>query len=416
MADFRKSVKNTYNVLTERISRKAREGATLSMTVSSTGGMAVRDSTTAILAPLVNRIAMDAASIPIRHVEVDEHGSYVRTVADSHLNKRFSMDANLDQTGRALIQQSIEMMLSIGVIAVVPTLTDIDPTLGEGYKIEALRSGIITEWFNRSVAIDLYDESVGFTRNVTLPKTYVAIAANPLYAVMNAPNSTLKRLQEKLVLLDSADVKAISPGLDIILQLPHGIKNSERVRVAREQAELLNDQLAGNNYGIGFVGAMDKITQLNRKVENNLPERVAALTTLLYNHLGLTPSVLDGSATPDEMVNYYNRTVFPVLAALVDPMRIAFLSKNLRTRNQDIMASPNLFKMAPIDVLAKAADLFTRNEVMTGNEVRGQLGLPKREDPGADELRNKNLNQPEPDTQAEVKVDDAPNEGRTKDD
>jgi len=412
MSSFTKQIRSTFNVITERINRVSSEGVTLSASVTTNGGMTVRDSTTAILAPIVNRIAMDVAAIPILHVEVDEFGSYVKTIRSSALHQRLTVDANIDQSSKALIQQVAETMLSVGVAAVVPSLTSSDPTLSSTYEIEALRCATVTSWYNRSVALDLYDEDVGLVRNIILPKDFVAIAPNPLYAVMNAPNSTLKRLQQKLVQLDSADVQALSPALDIILQLPHGIKNDDRNKIAKQQVKLLEEQLDNGKYGIGFVGALEKITQLNRKVENNLPERVATLTTLLYNQLGLTPSILDGTATQEEMVNYYNRTVLPVLGAIIDPMRTSFLSKNLRTRRQDIMAKPSLFKMAPIDVLASAADLLTRNEIMTGNEVRAELGLPKREEASADELRNKNLNQPEPDANTQEPVDsDPPKDG-----
>lgn len=344
-----------------------------------------------IATSVYNRIALDAASIDIRHIRLDENDRFLKVI-DGGLNDCLSLAANIDQTGRAFLQDAVMSMLDEGCVAIVPVDTDIDPE-NASYKINSMRTGKVVEWYPEYVRVRLYNERVGRQDEVTLPKTAVAIIENPLYAVINEPNSTMQRLIRKLNLLDVVDEQASSGKLDLIIQLPYVIRTEKR----REQAEIrrkdIEQQLAGSKYGIAYTDGTERITQLNRPVENNLMAQVEYLTNLLYSQLGITQGVLDGSADDKTMNNYYNRTIEPILSAIVEEMRRKFLTKTARSQRQTIMYFRDPFKLVPVSEVPEFADKLTRNEIMSSNEVRQILGLKPSEDPKADELRNKNLNQ-----------------------
>lgn len=344
-----------------------------------------------IATSVYNRIALDAASIDIRHIRLDENDRFLEAI-DGSLNNCLSVEANLDQTGRAFMQDVVMSMLDEGCVAIVPVDTDIDPKTAS-YKINSMRTGKIMEWKPEHVRVRLYNERKGEREDVLLPKRMVAIVENPLYAVINEPNSTMQRLIRKLNLLDVVDEQNSSGKLDLIIQLPYVIRTEKR----REQAEIrrkdIEQQLAGSKYGIAYTDGTERITQLNRPVENTLMAQVEYLTNLLYSQLGITQGVLDGSADDKTMNNYYNRTIEPILAAIVEEMRRKFLTKTARSQRQTIAYFRDPFKLVPVSEVPEFADKLTRNEIMSSNEVRQILGLKPSDDPKADELRNKNLNQ-----------------------
>jgi hypothetical protein len=350
-----------------------------------------RDNASTVLAPIKTRIAMDAAAVNVRHVRVDESEQYLDTIV-GELNDRLTLKANIDQTGVAFIQDVVMTMLEHGVVAVVPTDVTTDPSKTTAYDILSMRTGIVEEWFNKSVQLSVYNESIGDRTSIVLPKSFVALCYNPLYSVMNEPNSTLKRLIDKLSLLDFADNKMNSPNLDLILQLPYAVRNNTREKEADRRLRLLEEQLHKSQYGIAYVDGTEKITQLNRPVANTLGDQVKYLTDTLYNQLGLTETIFSGSADPEELLAYHNRTIAPILKAITSSIKMAFLTTTAIRQGQSIMSFPDLFKMAPIDKLADASDKFTRNEIMSSNEVRQRIGIKPKDDPAADELRNKNLN------------------------
>lgn len=360
------------------------------------------DTSKAVLSPIINRISIDAANIPIRHVILDEYKQFLN-VRESELNDRLAYMANVDQTGRALIQDAAQTMLSEGAIALVPVEVSANPYNGGGYDILSLRVATITEWFNYSVRVSVYNELTGEREDKTLPKSFVAICYNPMYAVMNEPNSTMRRLIDALALLDVADNRFYSPNLDLIVQLPYTAKTEKRQEEAIRRLEALETQLKDRQYGVAYIDATEKVTQLNRPATNNLLEKVNTLTEALHSQLGLTPSIFKGTATQEEMIAYNNRTVLPVVYSLIEPMIGAFFTRTAIRQGNSIMPFPNLFKMAPIEVVSEAADKLTRNEIMTSNEVRASIGLPKSSDKSADELRNKNLNRSD-----NVKPDEQP--------
>ena len=343
-----------------------------------------------IVTSIYNRIALDAAAIDIRHVRLDENDRYLKTL-DTGLNNCLSVEANLDQSGRAFVQDVVMSMLDEGCIAIVPVDTDIDPE-NASFNIRTMRTGKIVEWRPDYVRVRLYNERTGRREEITLPKKAVAIVENPLYAVINEPNSTMQRLIRKLNLLDVVDEQTSSGKLDLIIQLPYVIKTQKR----REQAEIrrkdIENQLAGSRYGIAYTDGTERITQLNRPVENTLMAQVEYLTNLLYSQLGITQGVLDGSADDKTLNNYYNRTIEPILSAIVEEMRRKFLTKTARSQKQTVMFFRDPFKLVPVSEIPEFADKLTRNEVMTSNEVRQIIGLKPSDDPNADELRNKNLN------------------------
>lgn len=344
-----------------------------------------------IVTAIYNRIALDVSSIDVKHVRLDENDRYVETIS-SKLNNCFSVEANIDQTGRALLQDIIMSMLDEGVVAVVPIDTDTDIFKSGSFDIETMRTAKILEWYPRHVKCRIYNDRTGKYEELTLPKSSIAIIENPLYAVMNEPNSTLKRLIRKLSLLDVVDEQTSSGKLDMIIQLPYIVKTESRRKQAEERRKLIEDQLSGSKYGIAYTDGTERITQLNRSVENNLMTQIEYLTKMLYSQLGITQSVLEGTADEKTMLNYYSRTIEPIISAVVCEFRRKFLTKTARTQRQSIEFFRDPFRLVPISELSNIADKFTRNEIMSSNEMRQIVGLKPSSDPAADELRNKNLN------------------------
>ena len=344
-----------------------------------------------IVTAIYNRIALDVSSIDVKHVRLDENDRYVETIS-SKLNNCFSVEANIDQTGRALLQDIIMSMLDEGVVAVVPIDTDTDIFKSGSFDIETMRTAKIIEWYPRHVKCRVYNDRTGKHEELTLPKSSIAIIENPLYAVMNEPNSTLKRLIRKLSLLDVVDEQTSSGKLDMIIQLPYIVKTESRRKQAEERRKLIEDQLSGSKYGIAYTDGTERITQLNRSVENNLMTQIEYLTKMLYSQLGITQSVLEGTADEKTMLNYYSRTIEPIISAVVAEFRRKFLTKTARTQRQSIEFFRDPFRLVPISELSNIADKFTRNEIMSSNEMRQIVGLKPSSDPAADELRNKNLN------------------------
>lgn len=347
-----------------------------------------------IVTSVYNRIALDVASINIQHCKLDDDGRYLRTI-DSSLNRCLNLTANLDQTGRAFVQDTVMSMLDEGCVAIVPVDTTADPELTESYDILSMRTGKILEWFPKDVRVRLYNEEKGQKEDIILPKKTIGIVENPLYAVINEPNSTMQRLIRKLSLLDVTDEQTASGKLDIIIQLPFVVKSEARRQQAEQRRKEIEMQLAGSKYGIAYTDGTEKITQLNRSVENNLMKQVEYLTNLLLSQLGITQAILDGTADDKTMLNYYSRTIEPIVAAIVDEMERKFLSKTARSQNQSIKFFRDPFKLVPVNDIAEIADKFTRNEIMTSNEIRQIVGLKPSDDPKADQLINSNLNQPE---------------------
>lgn len=346
-----------------------------------------------IATSVLNRIAIDAASINISHSKIDQNGRFVSYV-NSGLNNCLSLEANKDQTGRAFIQDVVLSLLDEGCVAIVPVDTNVNPNDTASVDIETIRVGKIKEWFPDHVLVTLYNDQKGIEEDVKLAKRTIGIIENPLYAVINEPNSTLQRLIRKLVLLDSVDNQSSSGKLDMVIQLPYVIKTDARRREAEKRKKDLEDQLAGSKYGIGYIDGTEKITQLNRPVENNLMSQIEYLTSMLYSQLGITTSVLDGTADEKTMLNYYNRTVEPILAAICDEMKRKFISKTARTQGQSVIFMRDPFKLLPLDNLAEIADKFTRNEILTANEIRQGIGMQPSTDPKADKLQNSNMPQP----------------------
>ena len=347
-----------------------------------------------IVTSVYNRIALDVSAINIQHCKLDENGRFVSTM-NTKLNKCLNLEANIDQTGRAFIQDIVMSMLDEGCVAIVPVETTIDPKITESYDILSMRTGKILEWFPRHVRVRLYDERTGQKEDIVLPKSTIGIVENPLFAVINEPNSTMQRLIRKLSLLDVTDEQTASDKLDLIIQLPYIIKTDARRRQAEQRRKDIEMQLAGSKYGIAYTDGTEKITQLNRSLENNLMKQVEYLTNLLFSQLGITQTILDGTADEKTMLNYYSRTIEPIIAAIVDEMKRKFLSKTARSQNQSIMFFRDPFKLVPVNDIAEIADKFTRNEILTSNEIRQIVGFKPSDDPKADKLINSNLNQPD---------------------
>ena len=345
-----------------------------------------------IVTSVYNRLALDVSSIAIKHVRLDENGRFKEEV-DSGLQNCLNVEANIDQTGRAFLQDVVMSMLDEGCVAIVPVDTTIDPAKSGSYEINTMRTGKILEWYPAHVRVRVYNDKRGIHEEIVLPKSAVAIIENPLYAVINEPNSTMQRLIRKLNLLDVVDEQTSSGKLDLIIQLPYVIKSEARRKQAEERRKDIEMQLSGSKYGIAYTDGTERITQLNRPAENNLMKQVEYLTSMLYSQLGLTQSIMDGSADDKTMLNYYNRTVEPILAAITDEIKRKFLTKTARSQKQTVMYFRDPFKLTPVVDLAEIADKFTRNEIMTSNEIRQIVGMKPADDPSADELRNKNLNQ-----------------------
>ena len=344
-----------------------------------------------IVTSVYNRIALDVAALTFQHVQLDENGRF-SSVVDSGLNRCFNLSANIDQAGRAFIQDIVVSMLDEGCVAIVPTNTNVDPMLTESYDIGTMRTGKILEWRPSSVRVRAYNEATGQKEEVYFPKRIVGIVENPFYAVMNEPNSTMQRLIRKLNLLDAIDEQSGAGKLDLIIQLPFAIKGELKRAQAEARRKDIEMQLAGSKYGIAYIDATEHITQLNRSVDNNLMKQIEYLTSMLYSQLGITQSILDGTADEKVMRNYYDRTVEPIASAIVDEIKRKFLSRTARAQGKTMMFFRDPFKLVPVSDIASIADTFTRNEIMTSNEVRQIIGMKPSSDPDADKLRNKNLN------------------------
>ena len=345
-----------------------------------------------IVTSVYNKIAMDVASVDIRHCRIDKNGRYTEDI-DSDFNRCLTLEANIDQSHRAFRQDIVMSMFDEGAVAIVPIEAKGDPTLSTSFDIRSMRVGKIVEWFPRSVKVGVYNDRTGKKENIIMPKKSVAIVENPLYSVINEPNSTMKRLIRKLNILDAIDEQSGSGKLDLIIQLPYAVKGELKEQQANKRRDSIIDQLKGP-YGIAYIDGTEKVTQLNRPVENNLMKQIEYLTNLLYSQIGITPSVMDGTADEKTMLNYNNRTVEPIVSAIVDAMKRSFISRTAMTQGQTIMAFRDPFKLVPINNIAEIADKFTRNEILTSNEIRQIIGFKPSSDPKADQLVNSNIAQP----------------------
>ena len=359
-----------------------------------------------IVTSVYNRITLDASAINIYHARLDDNNRFTEII-ESGLNTCLTLEANIDQTARAFFQDAVMSMLDEGCVALVPVDTTLDPNVTGSYDIQSMRTAQILEWYPERVRLRLYNERIGRKEYITLPKNMVAIIENPLYSVMNEPNSTMQRLIRKLNLLDVIDEQSGSGKLDLIIQLPYVIKTDARRRQAEERRKEIENQLTGSKYGIAYTDGTERITQLNRAVDNNLMTQIEYLTSMLYSQLGITQSILDGSADDKTMLNYYNRTIEPIISAIVDEMKRKFLTKTARSQKQSILFFRDPFKLVPVADISEIADKFTRNEIMTSNEIRQIVGMKPSDDPKADELRNSNISEPageskETDASAEV--------------
>lgn len=367
-----------------------------------------------IVTSIFNRIALDVSSINVKHCRIDENGRFKEQI-NSGLDNCLNLEANIDQTGRAFMQDVVMSMLDEGCVAIIPTDTTLDPTVTTSYDIQAMRTGKILDWYPNHIRVRVYNEKTGKQEDIKLPKSMVAIVENPLYAVINEPNSTMQRLMKKLVLLDAVDENTRSGKLDMIIQLPYVIKSVARKAQADKRRKDIEEQLKGP-YGIAYVDGTEKIIQLNRPIENNLMKQIEYLTNLLYSQLGVTAEVLNGTADEKTMLNYNNRTVEPIISAIVDEMKRKFLTKTARSQLQTIKFFRDPFRLVPVNDIAEIADKFTRNEILTSNEIRQIIGMKPSDDPKADKLVNSNLNQPdeqvppEETSQDEAYQEDAPQE------
>ena len=345
-----------------------------------------------MITAVYNKIAIDVAQVNIYHARVDDNKKYVETI-ESGLNECLTVEANIDQTGRQLIMDITMSMFDEGVVAVVPVDTTINPILSGAYDIKTMRVGKILQWYPEHVKVRLYNEKNGKRQEITLPKRMVAIIENPLYAIMNEPNSTMQRLIRKLSILDAIDEQSGAGKMDLIIQLPYIIKTEARRAQAEQRRKDIEMQLEGSKYGIAYTDGTERITQLNRPIENNLMGQIEFLTSTLYSQLGITKEVFEGTADEKAMLNYYNRTVEPILSTITEEMSRKFLTKTARSQKQSIVFIRDPFKLVPVNEIAGMADTFTRNEIMSSNEFRSVIGRKPSNDPKADELRNKNLNQ-----------------------
>lgn len=346
-----------------------------------------------IVTSIYNRFAMDTASYAIQHVRLDKDERYLETI-DSDFNRCLTLHANIDQTGRSLIQDIVISMMDEGVVAVVPVEVDRDPFENDSFKIYSLRTAKIIQWYPQDVQVRLYDDRDGRPKDIIVPKSSIAIIENPWYAVVNEPNSTMQRLIHKLGLLDFLDDRNSSGKMDLIIQLPYVVKNEIKKAEAKKRIKDIEMQLVGSKYGIAYIDGTEHITQLNRAVDNNLMGQIEYLTSMLFSQLGINQAILDGTADEATMLNYYNRTIEPILSAITDEFKRKFLTQTARSQGQSVKFFRDPFKLVPISTIAELADKMTRNEIMTGNEIRQSIGLKPSKDPTADELRNKNLSKP----------------------
>lgn len=351
-----------------------------------------------IVTSVYNRIALDASSSNIMHVRLDDNQRFLSTI-DSGLNNCLTLESNLDQTNRAFMQDVVMSMLDEGCVAIVPIVTSSIPK----FDIHTMRTGKITQWYPKHVKVSVYNELVGRKEEVMVLKDKIAIVENPFYSIINEPNSTMQRLVRKLNILDIIDEQSGSGKLDLIIQLPYAIKSEARRKQAEDRRKDIEDQLAGSKYGIAYTDSTEKITQINRAVENNLMAQIEYLTNMLYSQLGITQGVLDGTADEQTMLNYYSRTIEPILSSIAIEMKRKFLTKTARSQLQSIEVFRDPFKMVPVSIISEVADKFTRNEIMSSNEIRQIIGIKPSGDPNADELRNKNLNQSKEEQQSKQK-------------
>lgn len=391
---FGSKLKHAWNAFRNRDPTKSYQDIGYSYSYRPDRPRLTRGNERSIVTSIFNRIALDVAAINVQHCRLDENGRFVETM-DSCLNDRLTFEANIDQSGRAFIQDAVMSMLDEGCVALVPIDTSDDPDKTSSYDILSIRTGKIVQWYPAHVKVRLYDDRTGQKREVVLSKKSVAIIENPLYAVINEPNSTMQRLIRKLALLDVTDEQTASGKLDLIIQLPDVIKTDARRKQAEKRRKDIEMQLASSKYGIAYTDGTERITQLNRSVENNLLKQVEYLTNLAFSQIGITQSILDGTADDKTMLNYYSRTVEPIISAIVDEMKRTFLTKTARSQRQTIMFFRDPFKLVPVNDIAEIADKFTRNEIMTSNEIRQIVGMKPSDDPKADQLINSNLNQPE---------------------
>ena len=362
-----------------------------------------------IINAIYNRIAMDAAAIDIRHVRLDDSGRYSEDI-DDKFNQCLTVEANLDQAGRAFRQDVYLSMLDEGVVAIVPVETTSDPRFSDSYDICQLRTGKVVQWYPQHVRVRLYNERNGKQEEILLPKQMVSLVENPFYAVMNEPNSTLQRLIRKLNLLDAVDEQVGSGKLDLIIQLPYVVRNEIKKTQAETRRQSIETQLAGSKYGIAYIDGTEKVIQLNRPVENNLLKTVESLTSMLYSQLGVTEEILNGSADEKTMLNYNNRVIEPVVSAFVDEMKRKFISKTARSQRQSIMFFSDPLRLVPVSQMAELSDKLTRNEIVTSNEIRQSMGMKPSKDPKADELRNSNINHPDEKIKMNPSKEEAPSE------
>lgn len=355
-----------------------------------------------IVTSVYNRIALDVAALNVQHCKLDKDGRFVETI-NSDLNSCLNLEANIDQTGRAFIQDVVMSMFDEGSVAIVPVDTTDDPEITSSYDIQTMRTGKVVEWYPTSVRVKLYNDRKGQKEEVVLSKKAVGIVENPLYAVINEPNSTMQRLIRKLNILDSIDEQSGAGKLDLIIQLPYIVKSDARRQQAEKRRKDIEDQLSGSKYGIAYTDGTEKVTQLNRSVDNNLMKQIEYLTSMLYSQLGITQAVLDGTADEKTMLNYYTRTIEPIISAIVDEMKRKFLSKTARTQLQSIVFFRDPFKLVPVNDLAEISDKLTRNEIVTSNEIRQKIGMKPSSDPKADQLINSNINQSNQDTTEQIK-------------
>ena len=346
-----------------------------------------------IVTSVYNRIGLDVASIDIKHCRLDKNGRFIEVI-DSSLNSCLNLEANIDQTGRAFKQDIVMSMLDEGCVAIVPIDTTINPSVSGSYDINSMRTGKILEWYPAHIKVKVYNDQTGNYEELILPKSTVGIVENPLYAVMNEPNSTLQRLIRKINLLDAIDEQSGSGKLDLIIQLPYTIRSDARRQQAEKRRKEIESQLSDSKYGIAYADGTERITQLNRSVENNLMSQIEYLTSMLYSQLGITQSILDGTADEQTQLNYLTRSIEPIVSAIVDEMKRKFLTKTARSQNQSISYFRDPFKLVPVNDIAEIADKFTRNEIMTSNEIRQVIGMQPSNDPKADQLVNSNISQP----------------------
>ena len=347
-----------------------------------------------IVTAIFNRIALDVASLDIKHCRLDESGRYMEDM-NSGLNNCLTIESNIDQTPRAFIQDVVLSMFDEGCVAIVPVDTTENPDITQAFDVNSLRTGKILEWYPAHVKVRVYNDRTGNKEDIILPKKSIGIVENPLFSVINEPNSTVQRLIRKLNLLDAIDEQSGSGKLDLVIQLPYVIKTEARRQQAEQRRKDIEMQLAGSKYGIAYTDGTERITQLNRPIENNLLKQIEYLTSMANAQLGITQAILDGTADDKTMLNYYNRTIEPIISAIVDEMKRKFLSKTARSQRQSIMFFRDSFKLVPVNDIAEIADKFTRNEIMTSNEIRQKIGMKPSSDPKADELRNSNISQPE---------------------